>query len=155
MPNLTTIEMNAWRGLLDTHGSLTRALDVELAADGLSLTEYGVLVRVQEAGQAGIRMTELADRLGLSGGGLTRLAHRLETQGFLERRRCPSDGRGLEARLTEAGAKKLRRVHVRHLGAVRKRFVDKLSPTELETLTTIWHKLAGTAPADEKETKDD
>jgi DNA-binding MarR family transcriptional regulator len=141
MSNLTTTEMSAWRGLLDAHSALTRALDAELSVDGLSLTEYGVLVRVQEAGRAGIRMTELASQLGLSGGGLTRLTDRLEAHGFVERRRCTADGRGLEALLTEGGRKKLKRVHVRHLRAVRRRFVDRLSDTELMSLATIWPKL--------------
>ncbi|HET8985148.1 MAG TPA: MarR family transcriptional regulator [Trueperaceae bacterium] len=142
MSNLTTTEMNAWRGLLDTHTALTRALDAELSVDGLSLTEYGVLVRVQEAGRAGIRMTELASHLGLSGGGLTRLADRLERHGYIERRRCTADGRGLEALLTEEGRKKLKRVHVRHLRAVRQRFVDRLTDTDLASLAAIWPKLA-------------
>lgn len=148
MPNLTTTEMNAWRGLLDTHSTLTRALDAELAADGLSLIEYSVLVRVQEAGRAGIRMTELAIHLGLSGGGLTRLADRLEKKGFLARRRCSVDGRGLEALLTDEGKKKLKRVHVRHLRAVRLSFVDRLTHTDIESLAAIWPKLVThTAPA--------
>lgn len=142
MPNLSTIEMNAWRGLLDTHSALTRVLDSEMARDGLSLTEYGVLVRVQEAGSTGIRMTELAGHIGLSGGGLTRLVDRLERQGFLERRRCTVDGRGLEALLTAEGKKKLKRVHARHLRAVRATFLDKLSHSELTALATIWPKLA-------------
>jgi len=152
MPNLTKTEMAAWRGLLDAHSALTRSLDATLAADGLSLTEYSVLVRVQEAGRAGIRMTDLASHLGLSGGGLTRLADRLEQQGFLERRRCPVDGRGLEAFLPEEGKKRLKRVHVRHLRAVRESFVDRLTHAEVEFLASIWPKLA--TPATSSRTGD-
>ena len=141
MPNLTTTEMSAWRGFLAAHTAVTRSLDSQLAEAGLSLTEYSVLVHVQESGSDGVRMTELAGKLGLSGGGLTRLADRLEKQGYLERRRCAVDGRGFEALLTRQGKQRLKRVHTRHLRAVRERFLDRLSHSEIATLATMWPKL--------------
>ncbi|MFD1731173.1 MarR family transcriptional regulator [Deinococcus malanensis] len=39
-------------------------------------------------------MTDLARRVRFSGGGLTRLADKLQAQGLIERRRCATDGRG-------------------------------------------------------------
>lgn len=140
MPTLNATELSAWRGFLDTHETLVRQLDAELVAEGLNLAAYDLLVRLQEAGPAGVRMTELARGLRFSGGGLTRLADRLESQGFIQRRRCPEDGRGFEAVLTRAGAAKLKRTHVKHLRTVRSRFLDRLTPDEIAALASIWSK---------------
>lgn len=144
MPNFTDVEMRAWRGFLHTHDTVFRALDSDLAEDGLNLPAYELLVTLQEAGPDGVRMADLARALRFSGGGLTRLADRLERQGLIERRRCPHDGRGFEARLTSSGSSKLKRVHVKHLRQVRARFLDRLSTAEAETLAAVWSKFPGT-----------
>lgn len=138
MLSLTPTELLAWRGFLHAHDTLWKALDAELTADDLNLPAYELLTTLQEAGRDGLRMTELARRVRFSGGGLTRLADKLQAQGLIERRRCATDGRGWEAALTEQGAKKLRRVHVRHLRAVRARFLDRLTPAETELLAGLW-----------------
>lgn len=143
MLSLDDTEKRAWRGFLHAHDALWKALDAELAKDDLNLPAYELLTTLQEAGQrrGGVRMTDLARTLRFSGGGLTRLADKLERQGFLERRRCPEDGRGFEAVLTEGGARRLRRVHAKHLREVRRRFLDKLSPDELTLLADLWERL--------------
>ncbi|ACO46826.1 MarR family transcriptional regulator [Deinococcus deserti] len=138
MLSLTPTELLAWRGFLHAHDTLWKALDAELTADELNLPAYELLTTLQEAGPDGLRMTELARRVRFSGGGLTRLADKLQAQGLIERRRCATDGRGWEAALTEQGVKKLRRVHVRHLRAVRARFLDRLTPAETELLAGLW-----------------
>jgi DNA-binding MarR family transcriptional regulator len=87
-------------------------------------------------------MTQLARTLGFSGGGLTRLADKLLQEGYLERRRCDADGRGYAALLTPAGRVKLKRVHVKHLRAVRSLFLSRLTGDEQNALAAIWQKLA-------------
>jgi DNA-binding MarR family transcriptional regulator len=139
MLSLNDTEKRAWRGFLHAHDALWKALEAELAKDELNLPAYELLTTLQETG--GMRMTDLARTLRFSGGGLTRLADKLERQGFLERRRCPEDGRGFEAVLTERGARRLRRVHAKHLREVRRRFLDKLSPAELTLLADLWERL--------------
>lgn len=144
MPNLTETEMEAWRGFLNTHAAVFHVLDAELADDGLNLPAYELLLTLQEAGDDGVRMSELARGLRFSGGGLTRLADRLERKGLIERRRCQADGRGLEALLTRAGSSKLKRVHAKHLRQVRENFLDRLSHEEIETLAKVWRKFPDT-----------
>src|SRR5688572_5792562 len=108
MSQLTELETAAWRGFLRTHDALWKTLDSQMVREsGLTLTEYEVLLLLEEGGEAGVRMAQLAQSLGFSGGGLTRLADRLQEEGFLERRRCEGDGRGFEALLTPAGRIKL------------------------------------------------
>ena len=142
MPNLSPLEMHAWQGFLHTHAAIWKALDAALAEDELSMPAYELLHTLQEAGDAGLRMTELAKTLRFSSGGLTRLVDKLERRGTVERRRCPVDGRGFEAVLTPTGKRELRRVHAKHVRQVRSHFLDRLDPTDLEALTRIWAKLA-------------
>ena len=142
MPNLSPTEMRAWRGFLHTHAEIWKNLDDALVEDALSMAAYELLLTLQEAGGAGMRMTELARTLRFSSGGLTRLVDKLERHGFVERRRCPDDGRGFEALLTPAGKRNLRRVHAKHLRQVRARFFDRLQATDLEALARVWTKLA-------------
>lgn len=141
MLNLNSLEKQAWRGFLHTHNSLWKALDAELAKDDLNLPAYELLTNLQEAGLGGIRMTELARSLRFSGGGLTRLADKLQHQALIGRRRCPEDGRGWEVYLTSIGEEKLKRIHAKHLREVRTRFLDKLTPQETEVLAGVWEKL--------------
>jgi DNA-binding MarR family transcriptional regulator len=87
-------------------------------------------------------MTQLAEQIGMSGSGLTRLIDRLQDRGLVERRRCAADGRGYEASLTAAGRNRLRRLHVIHLRAVRELFLSRLTPAEQQSLAAIWQRLA-------------
>ncbi|WP_242424620.1 MarR family winged helix-turn-helix transcriptional regulator, partial [Frankia sp. EI5c] len=96
--------MRAWRRLLRAHAHVTRLLEAELdAAHQLPLAYYDVLVQLSEAPNHQLRMSELAHRVLLSRSGLTRLVDRMERDGLVERRACPSDARGTLATLTEAG----------------------------------------------------
>lgn len=148
MLNLSPTELLAWRGFLHTHDTLWKVLEAELGEDDLNLPAYELLTTLQEAG--GLRMTDLARSLRFSGGGLTRLADKLQTLGLIERRRCATDGRGWEALLTPEGQRKLRRVHARHLRSVRTHFLDRLSPQETELLATLWPRFqAPAAPSEE------
>ncbi|MFC4637639.1 MarR family winged helix-turn-helix transcriptional regulator [Deinococcus hohokamensis] len=149
MLNLNPTELLAWRGFLHTHDTLWKVLDAELAEDALNLPAYELLTTLQEAGAGGLRMTDLARSLRFSGGGLTRLADKLQAQGLIERRRCATDGRGWEALLTPEGGRKLRRVHARHLRSVRTHFLDRLSPQETELLAALWTRFQ--APASHEE----
>ncbi len=142
MPNLSPMERRAWRGFLDTHAEIWKRLDALLAQDDLNMPAYELLFTLQEAGDAGMRMTELARTLRFSGGGLTRLFDKLERRGSVERRPCPIDGRGFEAVLTPAGKRELRRVHAKHVRQVRAQFLDRLEPDDLEALARVWSKLA-------------
>jgi DNA-binding MarR family transcriptional regulator len=87
-------------------------------------------------------MGELADRLLLSKSGITRLADRLERQGLIARRRCDDDGRGYYAELTDAGRELVTAARPGHLEGVRRRFLDRLEPGEIDELGRIWERFA-------------
>jgi DNA-binding MarR family transcriptional regulator len=138
---LSKTELGAWRGLLRVHSALVKALDAELlAAHGLPLTSYEVLINLQAAPGRRRRMAELADGVLLSRSGTTRLVDRLERDGLLERDTCDSDGRGCFAVLTARGEEVLQRARATHLEGVRERFLRHFADDELDQMATWWER---------------
>ena len=88
-------------------------------------------------------MGELADRLLLSRSGITRLVDRLVRLGLVERHRCGDDGRGSFAALTASGRAKLDLMRPDHHAGVRRHFLARLEPGELDALSAIWSRLLG------------
>ena len=140
---LSERELAAWKGMLATHSRLVHELDAELErSHGLPLSSYEVLMNLADADGHHLRMGELADRLLLSKSGITRLADRLEKQGLITRRRCDNDGRGYFAELTDAGRELVAAARPDHLDGVRRHFLDRLEPGDIEELGRIWDRLA-------------
>jgi len=101
---LTPDEELAWRALARAVLVIPRVLDSELLqSQGLSLTEYSVLMNLSEQVGRSMRMSELANVVSISVSGLTRVVDRLSRQGLVERVKADCDGRGQLAVLTPAG----------------------------------------------------
>lgn len=140
----TADELVSWRWFLRAHATITRALEAELEADQkLSLASYDVLVQLDEAPGRRLRMTELADAVLLSRSGVTRLVDRLERLGLVARSPVETDGRGVAARLTDAGLARLRDASRVHLAGVSRHFAARLDATTLAELESISRRLAG------------
>lgn len=134
---LSDEEQHAWRALLNTTLGLLATLDNELqAAHSLPLSDYEVLVILSEAPDLAMRMSDLAARLHLSPSGITRRVDGLVQAGLVERRRCPTDGRGSNAVLTEKGALVLEESAPTHVRGVRAHFIDRLTPRQLADLAS-------------------
>ena len=132
---LNSVELGAWRGFLRVHSRVTRELDAELlAAHGLPLSSYEVLLFLDDSEDGQLRMAQLADSVLLSRSGLTRLVDRLEEGGLVRREICPSDLRGFNAVLTDAGRAALLEARKTHLAGVRRLFLDRFSVEEQRIL---------------------
>jgi len=95
----------AWRGLLEVSSFVTQRIDEDLRDKvGIDIQTYDAMLHTKEAGDTGIRMTDLADRVLLSKAGLTALVDRLEHRGLLARRTGRKDRRVKRIVLTPAGA---------------------------------------------------
>ncbi|HUR13011.1 MAG TPA: MarR family transcriptional regulator [Mycobacteriales bacterium] len=139
---LTDSQLGAWRLFLRAHAQITRRLEHDLLTEQeLPLASYEVLLHLAEAPGNHLRMTELADRVLLSRSGLTRLVDRLEGEGLVTRVSCPSDARGTNAVLTEAGRDRLRSAAPTHLRGIAEHVTDRLTPEEVTQLSTLMHKL--------------
>jgi len=133
----------AWGGLLRTHQQLVAVMNQELEHEhGLGLTSYDVLRQLALADGGRLRMRELAERVMLTRPGLTGVVDRLEDAGLVRRERAGDDGRGLYARITRAGTRRLRRAHETHDASIRRHFGDHLAPEDLAALRRVWAKLA-------------
>jgi DNA-binding MarR family transcriptional regulator len=139
----TQQEADAWIGLLETHKRLTRALDAELgAAHDLRLSTLELLSRLAAAGETWPRLTVLARETGLSLSRVSRHIDALERRGLVQRRRCATDSRAVEAHLTAAGAALVAEAETAHAAAVRERFFSELSDEEAATLARVFRRFA-------------
>jgi DNA-binding MarR family transcriptional regulator len=125
---------------------MPRLLDAELERDQrMSLSEYTVLRHLSESEHALMRMSELAAACDMSLSGMTRLAGKLESLGYLQRIRCERDARGSNAVLTEAGLARLRQAWPDHLASVRRHIFDHLEGVDLGVLTKALEAMTGSA----------
>lgn len=128
-------EMAAWQGFLEATSRVSRHLEQQLKDDaGLSHPQYEILVRLADAPEGEVRMTELAEELFTSKSGLTYQVGQLEKRGLVSRRSCPTDVRGVLAVLTREGREALRDAAPGHVAAVRASLIDVLDEEELSVL---------------------
>jgi DNA-binding MarR family transcriptional regulator len=79
-----------------------------LEVQGLSLNELAVLARLADAPEQTLRRQDLADALGLTPSGITRLLAPLEKLGYVTRVADPRDARLALVVLTNAGGERTR-----------------------------------------------
>jgi DNA-binding MarR family transcriptional regulator len=105
----------AWYRMLQLSRATLRELDRRLDDEHrISVSEFDVLITLANAAGQRLRMTDLAEAVMFSSGGLTRLIGRLEGRGLVLRERDPADARGSRAVLTAAGAQRLAAARITH-----------------------------------------
>ena len=135
---LCPAEQRAWRAYLESTKVLFDALDRRLQRDAdMPHTYYEILVRLSEAPERALRMSELAELTLSSRSRLSHAAARLEEKGWIERAICPTDRRGQVATLTDDGYAALAAAAPGHVQSVRDFVIDQLSAEQLEELTAI------------------
>ncbi|MGD0064928.1 MAG: MarR family transcriptional regulator [Streptosporangiaceae bacterium] len=132
---LTDDEQQAWRATVNLSQLLMRQLDRDLNVHGLSGHDYEILVALSEAPDSRLRMTELADATSQSRSRLSHQISRMESRGLVRRDNCEGDKRGTFAVLTEPGIDTIRRVAPDHVDNVRRHFIDRLTPRQLEEVS--------------------
>lgn len=143
----TTPEIQTWVALLRAHASSTRRFNAELvAAHGLTLNDYEVLLHLSRADGKRLRRVDLAERVLLTPSGITRLLEGLERAGYVERASCDSDARVTYAQLTDEGETKLRDAAGAHVASIREFFVERFSKDEVAALGALLERLP-TEPA--------
>ncbi|MGP8059279.1 MAG: MarR family winged helix-turn-helix transcriptional regulator [Acidimicrobiales bacterium] len=128
--------------LAGAHARLTRVLGRELEeACGLPLTWYVGMVRISRAPDGRITMTELAQTLSLTSGGITRLVDRMTEEGLVERQGCPSDRRSVYVALTPAGYRQLASATDEHLAGLDRHLLGPLDADDRAALARALTKL--------------
>lgn len=141
---LTEQEQRTWRSYLAATRLLSAELDRQLQRDaGIPHAYYEILVRLSEAPNRSLRMSELAD---LSESSRSRLSHavaRLEEAGWVLRESCETDRRGAFAVLTDKGFEALAAAAPGHVEAVRQHLFDRLTPEQVRQLEGICEAMLG------------
>ena len=143
---ILTDKLEAWRLFLRSYSTITRRLDADLiAAHGLTLRDFEVLIYLSRAPEGRMRPSDLTDMVILTRSGVTRLLAGLEEAGLVRRDTCAEDRRVIYATLTEKGLAKLNAAHPTHLRGVGELFTDRFDDEELETLRRLLGNLPITA----------
>jgi DNA-binding MarR family transcriptional regulator len=128
--------------LLRVHAGLVRELNAEIESiHGLPLTDYEVLLYLEQAPCQRLTMGDLAQTVLLSQSGITRLVDRLERGGLVVREGCSEDRRVMYARLTDEGRTALVEARPTVLAGVRERFLSRFDDGELDTLADAWERV--------------
>jgi len=141
--------LDVWVRLLRAHATLRRELNAQLVAEhGLTINDFEALLHLSHAEEGSLRRVDLAERLGLTPSGVTRLLEGLERAGFVEKGACATDLRVTYAVITPLGRERLEAAGGSHLGAVRAAFEERFSEDELATLRSLLGRLPGAGGAD-------
>jgi DNA-binding MarR family transcriptional regulator len=110
------------------------------ALNGLSLTEFIILHTLEQNGGDKIRRVELAEKIGFTASGITRLLAPMEKIGLVKRQKDDSDARVSYVSLAPGGKRKLEESMQRaELHA--KDFLPNAKKENLETFTALLNDL--------------
>jgi DNA-binding MarR family transcriptional regulator len=132
---LSQDEQRSWRAFLSASLLLHERLGRDMQRlHGLTSADYEILVRLSEAPDRRLRMTDLAESTWSSKSRLSHQITRMEEAGLVRREPCSSDRRGFFAVLTEQGWQRLVAAAPDHVASVREHLVDVLDPQQFQQL---------------------
>lgn len=135
---ITPEQMRAWAALLETTAIVQHAADRRLRASvSLSASQFEILLRIVEASEGALRMSEIADRLVVSPSSLTYQVTRLAERGLVERGASESDERVVLVRITDAGRAVVTEGVPEYVDVVTTMLLDHLPPDDLVALADI------------------
>ncbi|MBI2708609.1 MAG: winged helix-turn-helix transcriptional regulator [Actinobacteria bacterium] len=124
------------------HMRLNGELSRLLAADSeLSYQDYSVLVALTDAPEGTMRMFELGRMLGWEKSRVSHQITRMTARGLVRKRRCGGDRRGAFVTVTARGRKELAAAAPGHVDAVRRLFIDRLTPRQLDQIASAAERI--------------
>lgn len=131
-------ELRAWRSLQFMHMRLEGALARQLAADScLSYPDYLVLVALTDQPDGRMRVFELSKVLGWEKSRVSHQVARMAARNLVTKEKCDSDRRGAIVIVTAHGRREIEAAAPGHVDAVRRIFVDRLTPAQLASIGDI------------------
>jgi DNA-binding MarR family transcriptional regulator len=145
---LTERELRAWRAFLEMQELLRTRMEQQLqASSGLSYADYAVLAVLSEAPEGRLRAYELSRMTGWEKSRLHHQLTRMGTRGLITRERCGS--RGINAVITAKGLAAIKEAAPSHAQEVRRLFIDRLTPEQIDQLADIATTVLGNLRADQ------
>jgi len=137
--------------IVRTHSYVSPYIDQTLKTSRLTGAQFNTLIALDAAGEQGLLMGEIGDRLVVTRSNVTGLIDRLENQGLVER--CEADDRrATRVRLTAEGRRALDEVLPAYRGAVEE-LTGCLTAAEKAVLVRLLTKLRRELRRRWKETK--
>jgi DNA-binding MarR family transcriptional regulator len=137
-------QQRSWRAFVVGTTLLFARLDEELKPFGLGIGEYEILVRLSESEGGQMRMAQLADAMCHSRSRTTHTVKRMEERGLVRREEAADDGRGVIARLTQAGKDLLVEAAPTHVEGVRQHLVDLCDGADFAALGRVMNSVTDT-----------
>ena len=128
-------KVRAWASILRVHAAVVPRLERELAAVGMPLSWYDVLLELNSAPDRRLRMTELGAKAVLSRERVSRVVDELERAGLVRREPNPDDRRSLFAVLTDEGRERLRTAAPTYLAGIEEHYTRHLDDDEIAVLS--------------------
>ncbi len=146
---LSAEEQRVWRAFLVGVQTLLSTVEGQLQRESaIPFGYYEILVRLSEAPDRSMRMSQLAEASTSSKSRLSHAVARLEERGWVQRTDCEADRRGQFARLTDAGFAALVAAAPSHVEQVRRSLFDRITPEQASQLSAIMAAIAAAGVAD-------
>lgn len=123
-----------------TSSRLQKKVDQQLSIHGISFTEYLIMHHLSTAALKTMRRIELAERVGISASGVTRLIAPMEKIGLVEKEANPRDARQSLVKLSRTGERLYKEASV-SFGHCAESALGALSARQLETLIELSDRL--------------
>ena len=150
VPWLDEREERAWRALQFMQMRLEARLARQLAVEsGLSYPDYLVLVALTDDPHGRLRLFELGEVLGWEKSRLSHHVARMAERRLVTKETCDSDRRGAYVAITNEGRKEIEAAAPGHAAAVRRLFLDHLTPDELDAIAIAANKVLADLDADQ------
>lgn len=130
--------LRLWISLARCYATFSRAVACKVAEYDLTAPQFGVLEALFHLGP--LSLGELAEKLLVTGGNVTYVMDRLESQGLVVRERSGNDRRVVRAHLTTKGRDTIESVFPGHVGFVQG-LVSSLDSEERTELRGLLKKL--------------
>lgn len=134
--------VTTWGLVMEGAAAVNRRLERDLQHElGIPLTFFEVMLRLARVQGQGVALNALAAQVSFSSGGFSRLVDRMEAQGLVERRACPTNRRSTLVALTGSGRATLERAFLLHAQGLQRLLVEQTSEGELRTVAQVMRKL--------------
>jgi DNA-binding MarR family transcriptional regulator len=131
-----------WEGVARVHSSMSAALEHDMVPEaGMPLAWYEVLLNLTRSPGGMMRYQDLARVAGITNSGASRRLEQMTKAGFIERRSCPTDRRGVFAHITTKGAASFKTAHKVFVSSLERNLGTSLKPGDAELINAALSKL--------------
>jgi len=131
-----------WEGLDRVHSSMTAALEQDMVPEaGMPLAWYEVLLNLSRSPGGMMRYQDLARVAGITNSGASRRLEQMTRAGFIERRSCPTDRRGVFAHITAKGEASFKTAHKVFVNSLERNLGTSLKPGDAELISAALSRL--------------